>query len=171
MDFHVQMRGYNLDTLETIVIEAAAKQIARGLGDDVPNRVQDEAIKLASKAIDDKLSPIVSDLFEQPILSRSYAKEETLTLREYIGLVGSQFLTTKVTRDGEPAGVYDRGEPRINQIISKVLEKRFKKEIEAEFAKLRDEVRDQIASKLDETIESERQRMADSIGYEITKRR
>ena len=167
MDFHVQMRSYTLNAFEEMIVEAAARQVANGLSGDIPKAVESRAIEIAEREIDAKLEPIASDLFDQPMVPERYGKGETLTLREYIGLVGRDFLSEKVTLSGKRAGRYERGEPRINHIVAQVLEKRFKKEIEAAFVELKKEVQAQINSQLSGVIDTERKRLADALGFTI----
>lgn len=172
MDFHVQMRSYTLANLEQVIIEAAAKQVRTGLPANTDKLIQEKAIELADKAITAKLEPITRELFDQPMLSTRYREKEPLTLSEYIGLVGKDFLTTRVKRDGTPTtSSYDHGEPRINRIIAEVLEKRFQKEISEAFADLRNHVKARLDVELNAVIEAERKRLADSLGYELQKRR
>ncbi|MBI1234729.1 MAG: hypothetical protein GC208_09535 [Alphaproteobacteria bacterium] len=172
MSFHVQMRGYTLGSLETVIIEAAAKQIRSAMPRDTEQRVQDTAIEMANAAIAAKLGPITGELFDQPIVSSRWEKKEPMTLREYIGLVGKDFLTTRVKRDGTPStSRYDQSEPRINWIIADVLEKRFKDEITAAFVELKNHVRVQLDSTLNAVIDAERKRLAEALGFDLKKSR
>ena len=174
MEFHVQMGGYTLSALEGVIIEAAAAQLSRKLPSDVNKRVQEEAIKMADKAITDKLAPIAKDLFDQPILTDKFVTkkaDQALTLREYIGLVGREFLTMKVDHEGKPAGNFERGEPRINRIVSDVLDERFAADIKAAFEELRKEARAALDAKLNAAIAEERERLSKSLGYALEVKR
>ncbi len=172
MEFHVQMGGYTLDALEETIIAAAAKQIERKLAADVPKRVEAAALQMAEKAITDKLAPIASEFFDQPMIREPFSKRDPVTLREFIGLAGRDFLATRVGRDGKPVtSIHDYGEPRINRIVKEVLEKRFADEIKAAFSDLQKEIRAKLQEDLTAIIEAERKRMADALGYEIKAKR
>ena len=173
MDFHIQMRGYTMSDFETYVIEAAAQNIMRNFNrDSMKKDIENRAVVLINEAIDKTLMPITSEFMDQPMLPKYRGKEEVVTLREFVGLCGKDYLTTKVNGKGEVAsGQWDRGEPRMNYIIAQIIDKRLKDEISKEVNSMMVDIKAEANKRLNGIINKERERINTALGYEVNKNR
>lgn len=173
MDFHIQMHGYTMVDFETMVVEAAAQQLLRGHSEDsLKKKIEERLITLVSGSIDKALEPITKEIMDDPMLPKYRgAKSEAMTLREYIGLCGRDFLQTKVDNNGNiTTGTY-HGESRINRLIAGVLDRGFEKEIKSSTSELKTELRSIASAKMNALIDEERNRITEALGYEVKRSR
>jgi hypothetical protein len=171
MSFHVQMNGYTLGNFEEMVIRTAADLLLNsGASDDrLKKLVEERAISLISAKADAHLDLVSTQVMNQPMMSGG---KDALTVAEYIGLVGRDYLTTPVDRDGNPSkSFYDKGVPRIERVVATVMDKKFKDEIAAGLSALTKELKAMAAVKLDALIVEERERVATALGFEIKRTR
>lgn len=173
MDFHIQMRGYTMHDFEAMVVEVAAKQLLQNTSEgSLAKKIEGRVVELTNQKINDALMPISKEIMEMPMIPEKFGKsKEPITIAEYVGLIGRDFLTTKVNREGKRAGTYDHGEPRINWLIAEVLDKRFEKEVSAATANLKKEMKEAASEALSKLINDERQHIMETLGWELKQKR
>lgn len=171
MSFHVQMNGYTLGDFEEMVVRTAADLLLNSGANDnrLKKIVEERAIAMIGAKTDAHLDLVSTQVMNQQMMAGG---KDALTIAEYIGLVGRDYLTTPVDRDGNPAkGWADKGTPRIERIVATVMDKKFKSEIADGLSALTKELKAMAATKLDALIAEERERVAQALGYEIKKTR
>ena len=107
MEFHVQMKSYTLRDFDDMVVEAAARVMLGRHGDrDIAKQIEAKCIDLLNQRISATLEPITTDIIDQPLLPKSVfpgsKEKEPVTMREFVGLCGREFLAQKVGHDGKP---------------------------------------------------------------------
>jgi hypothetical protein len=174
MEFHVRMDGYTLDAMESLIVETAAKRVLSGYGPQaLDKKIQDAAIAMLSQKINQALEHVTKDMLDQPITPKMGSSTSApVTMREFVGLCGRDFLSQKVDRDGKPStSGYSTVAPRIEYIVINILTKQFSQAIADATAEIRKEAEAALTSKLDAMIATERERLSQAIGYQIGKKR
>lgn len=171
IEFHVQMRSWTLNDMESLIIDAAAKQlVGRHAGDgDLSKAVQDAAIKAITERADKKLEAVSAEILDQPMMP-TWNGKEPVTLRDFIGLYAKDYLTQVVDREGKPttSGWGSNGQQRIVWIVERALDRKFKSEIEAATNKAIVEVREAVKANHKELVEAEMKRLRDALSKAVT---
>ena len=132
IEFHVSMRDYTLRDMEGLIIEAAAMQVVGKFGRDrLAKEIETKAIDLITKKADEALAAVTSEIIDQP-LTPSFGDKKPVTMREFIGLTGREYLTERVDRDGNPySGGWGASSSfsRIELLVAKYMDRHFKAEI------------------------------------------
>lgn len=134
IEFHVQMRSWTQRDMEAIIVEAAARRLVEANTSDgkLSKLVQDAAIRQITARADAKLETVSAEIIDQPVMAGPGSKEPT-TMRDMIGLYAKEYLTEKVGSDGKFDDSYygrNSNKPRIQWIIERALDHKFKTEIE-----------------------------------------
>jgi len=164
MEFHVSLRDYTLHDMEDLIVEAAARMIvgrssSNKLAKDIEAKVIEKTTALADKA----LSAVAADIIDQPMLP-SFGSKEPVTMREFIGLCGRKYLSQRVDRDGKPSTSGYGTFSRMELIVGKHLDARFKNEIERATNAGLSEIQKSIKAECDTLIAKEKARIRDAIG-------
>lgn len=162
MEFTVQMKGYRLGEFEDAVVEAAARVlIGRDRKDALAKRIEERCIALTSAKVDEHLAGVTADFLDQPMIPQIGSSKDPVTLREFIGLCGREYLTQHVDRDGKPAkpSHYNSTAPRIQQVLQGAIDKRFKAEIDAASRSVIAEMRDAAKAQFDALLVAEKARI------------
>jgi len=168
MEFHVQMNGYTLRDFDRLVIEAAARKLLERSSSPLAKDIEAKCIALTTEKILAALEPVTAEIFEQPILPKSSfgpTKGETapVTMREFVGLCGREFLTRRVNNVGKPTtDPYSRSQSMLEYLVSQHLDKRFKDEIAKASTGLITEFRERLKAKTDALVAEERARIREA---------
>lgn len=169
MEFHVQMRGHTFRDMEELIVNAAAHQLVGRYGGTEMLRKQIEAktVEHVTRRADAVLSAISAEIIDQPMMPKYVgAKEEPVTMREFIGLTGRAYLAEIVTRDGKPTSNAgwgsSEGKPRIQWIVGDYIQNKFKGEIEKATNAAIVEIQIAIKAKYDAFLSAEKKRLADA---------
>tara|TARA_R110000851_G_scaffold308778_1_gene467865 strand:- start:8975 stop:9604 length:630 start_codon:yes stop_codon:yes gene_type:complete len=171
MNFTVKMDGYTLGDFEQMVVETAARILLdKGASDDrISKIIQDRAIDLITSKVDGKLLQVTAGILDRPMMQ---AGKDALSIGEYIQLVGKDYLTANVDREGRIAtGFHNNGEPRIQRLVNSLVDISFKSEIKAQMAGITSELRKAAAAQVAAVIEEERHRLQKALTSEVGKRR
>lgn len=177
MNFHVQMHGYTTADFEDMIVRVAAdKLLSRSNEKALSKEVEVRTLELLSSKMDAVLEPITADILDQPLMPEGFgsANKTPMTMREFIGLCGREFLETKVDRDGNPTTSTRFGgfsETRVERLVRVLIDKKFKDEINAQTLEVVKELKAAAQRKLDEVIQEERERLTKALGYEIERKR
>ena len=134
IEFHVSMRSYTLRDMEGLIIDAAARQIVGRHGEtEIRRSVEEKALQLISEKAAVVLSGVTAEIIDQP-LTPSFGDKQPVTMREFLGLYGREFLSERVDRDGKPTKASDGwGRPhslsRMEWLVGQHLTKVFRDEI------------------------------------------
>jgi len=132
IEFHVQMRSWTIREMEALIVEAAAAQMIRGFGEKkFAKIIEDRAIAQVTAKADVQIDRISAEIIDQP-LTPAFGAKAPVTMREFIGLYAKEYLTQTVDQDGKPStgGWGGKTAPRIEQIVSRLMDRKFKAEIE-----------------------------------------
>ncbi|GAA0623494.1 hypothetical protein [Thalassospira tepidiphila] len=165
MEFHVQMRGYTLADMEDLIIGAAARQLLGAHNNTkLAKDIQDRCVELTRKHADEALSKVTAEIIDQPIMP-SFGSKEPVTMREFIGLCGREYLTEWVDRSGKPSrDVYSTNRmPRAAFIAQQCLEKVFEKEIKTATSMVIGEIKTAVRASHEKFIEEEKARVLEAI--------
>lgn len=103
MEFHVQMRGYTFRDMETLIIEAAARQITGRTSDTKLSReIEERCAALVREKADAVLERVTKEIIDQPVTPK-WGDKKPVTMREMIGLYGREYLTEPVDYKGKTA--------------------------------------------------------------------
>lgn len=138
MEFHVQMHGHTFRDMEALIVNAAAQQLL-GLYGDSPNslrkHIETKCVEQVTAKADAALAKVTAEIIDQPMMPKyTGAKDEPITMREFIGLTGRAYLMEMVDQNGGPATTAWGGNgnrPRIQHIVEKAMFGKFKGEIES----------------------------------------
>lgn len=127
MQFHISMNGYTMSDFERMVVDAAATLLVKGWGDAaLSKRIEDRCIELVTAKVDKHLATVTSEIIDRPLIPK-IGKGEPVTMREFIGLTGAEYLSQRVSSDGKPAtdswGSYGS---RMEFLVSRAMEQKFK---------------------------------------------
>lgn len=164
IEFHVSMRSYTQSDMEDLIVHAAAQIIVgrHGTG-QLEKQVKERAIELISKKADAVLAAVTTDIIDQPI-AQPYGKAP-ITMRDFIGLTGREYLTAKVDRDGgKPSTDGYHSVPRIEYLVQRAMDRAFKSEIEKATNAVVSEIRTAIKAQHESLLAAERARFLEALG-------
>lgn len=134
IEFHVQMRSWTHRDMVDLIVEAGARQI---VGSDarrgqIGKAVEEAAIKQITALADQRLATVAAEIIDQPV-TPAFGAKAPVTMREFLGLYGREYLTERVDRDGKPSkgGYHTHTYTRMELIVMQAVERKFKAEIEA----------------------------------------
>jgi len=135
IEFHVQMRSWTERDMGDLIVEAAARVLIGRHGTEtvLAKAVQESAIAEITKRANARLAVVAKEVLNQPVLTDPYNKKEPVTIGEMIGLHTREYLTAQVGSDDKwDDSYYGRrtNKPRIQWIVEKALDDKFKAEIE-----------------------------------------
>ncbi|MEJ5019273.1 hypothetical protein WH297_05910 [Ochrobactrum vermis] len=166
IEFHVSMRDYTMRDMETLIIEAAAMQIVGKFGDArLAKEIEAKAIALVTAKADKALDAVTTEIIDQP-LTPSFGDKKPVTMREFIGLTGREYLAETVDRDGKPAKRDAWGGTtytRMELLAFKFMERKFKDEIEKATNAAVREIQTAINTKHAEFLKAEKARIREAI--------
>lgn len=168
IEFHVSMRDYTMSDMEALIVEAAATQMVGKFGNDrLAKEIEAKTIALVTAKADKALEAVAADIIDQPIMPKfSFGKTDAapVTMREFIGLTGRQYLSERVDNQGK---VNERGsyneQSRIQFLVGKYMETAFKREIEKATNAAISEVQNAIRAQHSAFIEAEKARFRDAL--------
>jgi len=169
MDFHVQMRGYTMRDFEAMVVNAAAHQLIGGR--TFKAEIEAKASEIANAKLDARLNEALRDVMGMTVAQRG---KEPVTLGQQIGMEAKDYLTQPVDREGKPvtdSWGRSSSQPRISHIVGGFVRQHFAKEITEAMTAMRSEIAAAVAKQLSATIEAERARVAEALGFEIKRSR
>lgn len=158
IQFHVSMRGWTQDDMEALIVEAAARIIVGRTGDNkLAKEIEAKCAELVTRRADAALAKVATDILDQPMIP-SFGAKEPVTMREYLGLYGREYLETKVDRGG-----WNNKTTRIVQIVSDLMDAKFKTEIERSTNAAVTEIKNEVRARHDAIIEAEKLRLREAL--------
>ncbi len=162
-EFHVSMRDYTQRDMEGLIIEAAAQLIVGRHNDSaMAKAIEAKCIELINKRTTEALAGVTAEIIEQPIIP-TFGDKNPVTMREFIGLCGREFLMQRVDSNGSPSTSGYGAAPRIEHLVQKLLGNRFKDEIEKATNAAIAEVRLALKAKQDALLAAEKARFREYI--------
>ncbi len=167
IEFHVSMRDYTQRDMEELIVEAAARTIVGRHNDrELARKIEAKCIELIDAKATNTLEKITAEIIDQPLTPQWISDKKPVTMREFLGLYGREYLTQIVDHEGKPtAGGWgsSNAAPRMDRIVAKLMDAKFKSEIEkATNAAIR-EVQTELAARHNAILEAEKTRFRDAL--------
>lgn len=163
LEFHISMQSFTKRDFYELMIEAAARQIVGRHGDrQIAKDIEAKCVELVNAKATRALDAVTSEIIEQPMIP-SFGDKAPITMREFIGLYGREFLTTRVGHDGKPSTSGYDSAPRIERLVAKHLDRQFKNEIEKATNAAISEIQKQVKAQYDAMLAAEKKRLAEAI--------
>jgi hypothetical protein len=164
IEFFVQMRSWTARDMEELVVEAAARLLVGKFGDNVLGKdIQERCKVLLTEKADAVLSGVTSEIIDQP-LTPSFGDKKPVTMREFLGLYGREYLEQRVGKyDGKVGSSSYDTMPRMAYLVSQHLNTKFEKEMSAAVSKAVTEIQMSVQAKLNATLESEKARVREAL--------
>lgn len=171
IEFNVAMRGYTMQDMENLIVEAAAALIVGQRGErELGRLIEAKCIEQVTAKADAALHAVTHEIIDQP-LTPAFGDKKPVTMREFIGLTGRKYLTERVDREGKPhAGSGWGSNPtytRVELLVSNYMQKHFKNEIEKATNAAISEVQKAIREAHTVFIEAEKARMRDALAKAV----
>ena len=166
MEFHVSLRDYTLSDMESLIVDAAANILVSKYGQNALSKlVQERALEAITKKIDAHLTQVTHEIVEAPMMVNPGwpSKEPPVTLREFIGLTGREYLTQRVDHSGRPTIDSYSSRPRMQQIVEHYMDNKFKLEIQNSVNALIAEIRLEFRTIHEKFLTEERNRIREAM--------
>ena len=166
IEFHVSMQGHTFRDMEELIVQAAAQMIVgRHSSNELAKKIEAKCIELTAARVNEKLSSVTAEIVDQPLIPAGYGKEsKPVTMREFIGLTGREYLMERVDSSGNKStSSYGHNETRMEYIVSRMMAGKFKSEIEAATNAVMREVRQDVEARHKALLAAEKQRLADAL--------
>lgn len=131
IEFHVSMHDYTQRDMEALIVEAAAFQIIGRFGKDhLAKAIEARCIELIDTKARAALDKVTTEIIDQP-LTPQFGDKKPITMREFIGLTGREYLARIVGRDGKPETDHwsSSKQPRLQYIVQQAMDRKFEDEI------------------------------------------
>lgn len=163
IEFTVGMRGHTMTDMEELIVEAAARTLVGRFGDKtLAKMIEDKCVQQVTAKADAALHAVTHEIIDQP-LTPAFGGKKPVTMREFIGLTGREYLTERVDREGKPSsGGEWRSSPtytRVELLVSNYMQKHFKQEIEKATNGVISEVQKAVRENHAAFIEAEKARL------------
>ncbi|MEJ8308562.1 hypothetical protein [Agrobacterium larrymoorei] len=168
IEFHVAMTSWTLRDMEDLIVQAAAQQVVGKFGNDrLAKEIEAKTISLVTAKADAALESVTTEIINQPLIPKyTYGKPDAdpVTMREFIGLTGRQYLTQMVDVHGKVSERSSYNEKsRIQYLVEKCMETAFKREIEKATNDLIAEIRRGVEAQHKAFIEAEKTRFREAL--------
>lgn len=167
IEFHVSMRTYTQHDMEDLIVEAAARTLVGKIGDArLAKLLEERCISMVTQKVDAHLKGVTADIIDQPITPKypfMKADEKPMTMREFIGLTGRDYLEGRVDSSGNPTTDRTYSKPRLQHLVQSAMERTFKLEMEKATNAALSEVQKEIRSRHEAMIAAEKKRLQDAM--------
>jgi len=164
IEFHVQMRGYTQRDMDDLIVEAAARLIVGKHNErSITKAIEEKCVELLNDKATKALDGVTSEIIDQP-LTPNFGEKKPVTMREFLGLYGREFLMTPVDADGKPGrDHWGRSRARIEWLVSRHLDARFEAEIKKATQAAVTEITRELKARHEAILEAEKQRLRDAL--------
>lgn len=173
IEFNVSMRDHTMQDMEGLIVEAAAFLIVGRYGDkELARAIEARVMKQVTEKADATLHAVTNDMLDRP-LTPTFGDKKPVTMREFIGLTGREYLSQRVNNDGslnEGSGWgSSSSKSRIEWLVWKYMDTKFKNEIEKATNATIAEVRNAIAAQHASFLAAEKQRFREALDKTVAK--
>jgi hypothetical protein len=167
IEFHVAMTSWTMHDMQDLIVQAAAAQIVGRIGKEpLAKMIEAKCIELVSQKCNETLSKVTSEIIDQPIIPVGYGTKEPVTMRQFIGLTGREFLSEKVDYNGAPAKdswAARDSKSRVQYLVEQNMNAAFQKEIKAATSAAIMEVRAAVEAQHKAFLEAEKARFREAL--------
>lgn len=163
LEFHVSMRGYTMHDMEDLIVQAAARQVVGAFNDrKLAKDIEDKCIEQVSAKADAALSAVTSEIIDQP-LTPSFGDKKPVTMREFIGLTGREYLNQTVDSAGKPCSGYGSSGTRMEYLVRQYMDRHFRNEIQKATSALISELQREIKAAHSALLDAEKKRIREAM--------
>ena len=164
MEFHVQMRGYTMTDMETLIVEAAARQLLRsrsaGSEKQIEKVIQEAVAAMIQKQVSAALERVTADILSQPMISG----KEPVTVKQFIEMSWRDWLSNRVDLDGKDyTGYGGSALTRAEWFIWKGVEQKFNNAVTAATNAAISEMQKAVSAEQAKIIAAEKKRLAEAL--------
>lgn len=168
IEFHVSMRGYTMVDMEALIVEAAAARIVGNHQEHaLAKAIEAKCIALISAKADAALAKVTAEIIDQPVVPKfpfmSKGDEKPVTMREFIALTGQAYLLARVDHSGNPSNDSWSSKPRIDRMVERYMQDKFKTEIERATNSAIVEIRASVLAEHTKFLAAEKARVRDAL--------
>ena len=167
IEFHVSMRSWTQRDMEELIVEAAARVVVGEYGNNkLAKLVEERCISIVTAQADKHLAGVAADVLDRPIIPKyPYQKPDAapMTMREFIGLTGRDYLEARVDNSGNPTTDRHYSKPRLQHIVECAVHRSFKTEIEKATNAAISEVQKAIKAQHDAFLVAEKKRLREAL--------
>lgn len=171
IEFHVSMRDYTLQDMENLIVEAGARMLVGRHSDSaMAKAIEARAITLIAEKADKALAGVTAEIIDQPMTPQfAWLKGDKapVTMREFIGLTGREYLTARVDSSGKATTDSYHAKPRIQYLVDDFMSRAFKTEIEKATNAAVAEIRAAIKAQHDAFLAAEKARLKDALAHTL----
>jgi hypothetical protein len=164
IEFHVSMRDYTKRDMEELIVEAAARVVVGEYGNNkLAKLVEERCIAIVTTQADKHLAGVTADILDRPIMPKyPFAKPDAnpMTMREFIGLTGRDYLEARVDNSGAPTTDRHYSKTRLQHIVECAVHRTFKTEIEKATSAAILEIQKAIKTQHEAFLAAEKARLA-----------
>jgi hypothetical protein len=115
--------------MDALIVEAAARIIVGKHGDTtLAKEIQARCVELTAQKADEALNRVTKEIMDQP-MTPQYGDKKPVTMRGFLELYGREYLSAKVDRDGKPDQNGYGAAPRMEYLVAKAMDSKFKQDI------------------------------------------
>lgn len=164
IEFHVSMRDYTQRDMEELIIEAAARMIVGRHNDrEMAKLIEAKCIEQITARADQTLRNVTAEIIDQPI-TPGYGDKKPVTMREFLGLYGREYLSVTVDNDGKPStDNWGKRLTRMEWLVRRYMDNAFKTEIEKATNAAINEIKVGVAAKHKALLDAEKARFREYI--------
>lgn len=167
IEFHVSMREYTMRDMEALIVKAAAQMLVGRHGNSALSKlIEERAIAIITQKADQAVAAIASDILDQPITPKypfQKPDQPPVTMREFIGLTGREYLTAKVDNQGKPTTDSYYSKQRIQYLVEGFMERKFSDEIKKATSAAITEVQIALRAKHEAVLAAEKARIREAL--------
>lgn len=165
IEFHVSMRDYTMDDMQSLIVEAAAFQIIGRFGkDQLVKAIEAKCIELIDNKAKAALEKVTTEIIDQPITPK-FGDKKPVTMREFIGLTGREYLAELVGNDGSPNTDHwsSSKQPRLQYLVWQTMTRQFKDEITKATSSVIVALQKETKAALDKFLAGEKLRLTEAL--------
>lgn len=170
IEFHVSMHDYTMGDMEDLIVNAAATKIIGKFSDGrLAKMIEEKCIAMIDAKAREALDKLTTEIIDQPLIP-SYGDKKPVTMREFIGLTGREYLAEMVGKnDGKKGGDSWRSEniPRIQYLVSHVMERKFQEDMTKATNAVLVAMQREIKAELDKALSSEKARLSAALAKTV----
>lgn len=167
IEFHVSMRDYTQRDMEALIVDAAARVLVGEHGNaKLAKLIEERCIALTVEKADRHLASVTADIIDQPMTPKySFMRSESvpMTMREFIGLTGREYLTAYVDSSGKPTTDRHYGKTRMQYLVEDFMARAFKTEIEKATNAAISEIQKAVRAKHEAVLTAEKERFREAL--------
>lgn len=161
LEFYVQMRGHTLTDMETLIVEAAARQLLRSFANAkaMEDRILEALYLKVTSQIQERISIVASDVLSTVMVGG----KEPVTVKQFIEMSWRDWLQKRVDREGKDlTGYHGAGTAmtRVEWLLWRALEAKWARDVATATNAAVAEMQKAVTAKHTEILTAEKTKLA-----------